>query len=89
MNRNLNICRFGAGKTIRRKYEIVNWMGETIDEGILLHKQVMGKDNPYRQGAELSDGHLRLQGHIKQAWLDAGGKELEPPDIASVRITKK
>jgi len=29
---------------------------------------------------------FRLQGHIKNAWLEAGGRELAPPDQARVQI---
>ena len=84
----LDIRQHGTGRTIRRKYQIVNDLDEALDTGIVLHKEVMARDNPYRQGAELDDGLYRLIGHIKGAWLAAGGTELEPPDQARVQINK-
>jgi len=84
----LDVREYGAGKTIRRKYRVVNYMGDVIDSGRVLHKKVMGKDNPYRQGAELSDGAARLRSHIKDAWLSGGGVELEPPDHAEIVINR-
>lgn len=84
----LDIRQYGAGKTIRKKYKIINEAGDTIDSGWVLHKEVMAKDNPYRQGATLDDGLFRLQGHIKQAWLMGGGHELDPPDQIRVQINR-
>jgi len=85
--RNLDVRKCGAGKTIRRKYWMISRLdGREIDSGIVLHKEVMFRDNPWRQGATLDDGLFRLQGHIKNAWLEAGGRELAPPDQARVQI---
>ncbi len=84
----LDIRKHGVGRTIRRKYRITNLIGDTLNQGWVLHKEVMARDNSYRQGATLDDGLYRLQGHIKQAWLQGGGQELDPPDQASVIISR-
>ena len=76
----LDIREYGAGRTIRRKYWIENELGEKTPAGWVLHKEVMEKDNHYRQGAELSSNTGRLLGHIENAWLSSGGKMPEPPD---------
>ena len=86
---NLDIRSEGEGKTIRRKYRIVSLLNfNEVSRGIVLHKEVMAKDNMYRQGAVLDDGVMRLKGHILSAWLAGGGKQLNPPDAAVVEITK-
>ncbi len=80
----LDIREHGAGRTIRRKYWIENELSETLDTGWVLHKEAMGKDNPYRQGAELSDNTGRLLGHIENAYRRNSGM----PDGAVIKINR-
>jgi len=86
---NLDIRDQGAGRTIRRKYRVieVDYCGieqRALAEGWVLHPKYLARDNAYRHGGTLSDSIDRLHAHILDAWRTAGGEYPEPPH--SVRV---
>jgi hypothetical protein len=48
------------------RFILADYTEHTVIRGKVSTPRVLGKDNPYREGAVLSDGHGRLRGWLAQ-----------------------